>query len=72
MICKEVPLLLSVIECVKNENLSLASTAMQFLNELGKTELGIEVLFSPPVLGHVKQTAAENDTVRFRIYEVSI
>lgn len=70
MISKEIPLLRSVIECVKNEDLSLASTAMQFLNELGKIGSGLEVLFSPPLLEQLKQTAAENDTIRYRVYEV--
>lgn len=70
VISKEIPLLRSVIECVKNEDLSLASTAMQFFNELGKIEPGLKVLFSPPLLEQLKQTAAENDTIRYRVYEV--
>lgn len=72
VISKEIPLLRSVIECVKNEDLSLASTAMQFFNELGKIEPGLKVLFSPPLLEQLKQTAAENDTIRYRVYEIVI
>lgn len=72
IICKEIPLLASVIECIKSETLSLASTATQFLNELGKIQPGIAVLFSPPLINHLENVAAANDTVKLRVHEVSI
>lgn len=72
IICKEVPLLASVIECIKSETLSLASTATQFLNELGKIQPGIAVLFSPPLINHLKDISAINDTVKLRVHEVGI
>lgn len=72
IICKEIPLLASVIECIQSETLSLASTATQFLNELGKIKPGIAVLFSPPLINHLKNVAAINDTVKLRVHEVSI
>lgn len=69
-ICAETPLIRSVIECMKNENLSLAATATQFLLELGKIDTGLRVLFSSPILEYLRETASINDTVRFRVYEV--
>lgn len=72
IICKEIPLLASVIECIKSETLSLASTATQFLNELGKIQPGIAVLFSPPLINQLKTVAAINDTVKLRVHEVSL
>ncbi|XP_065205852.1 26S proteasome non-ATPase regulatory subunit 5-like [Planococcus citri] len=72
LICNETPLLLSVIDCVKAEDLSLATVAANFLEELGKILDGIRVLFHPVLLDVLKKSSEESDIVRFRIYEIIV
>lgn len=71
LICNESPLLLSVIDCIKAKDLSLATVAANFLNELAKIPTGVQVLFQPILLNAFKRLTKEGDVVKFRVYDVS-
>ncbi|RZF41709.1 hypothetical protein LSTR_LSTR012739 [Laodelphax striatellus] len=65
-------LLLSVVECVGNENMSVAKIAISFLVWMGQTPSYLHTLLSPQLMQAFNTVKKKNDTTRFRvIVEVS-
>ena len=66
----EKALLPSVVACLCHEDMSVASSAVRLLVSLGTSPVGLNVLFSPPVMQALKGVLAQRDIIRFRVYEV--
>jgi hypothetical protein len=63
-------ILLSVVTCICHEDMSLASSAMSLLTSLGESLIGLDVLYSTPMVQAFKEAMAQRDVIRFRVYEV--
>ena len=60
----------SVVACLCHEDMSVASSAMGLLISLGTSPVGLNILCSAPVLQALNGAMAQQDVVRFRVYEV--
>ncbi|XP_069676869.1 26S proteasome non-ATPase regulatory subunit 5 isoform X3 [Periplaneta americana] len=65
-------LILSMITCVRHEDMSVANSAVTLLVKFGSSQLGLHVLYSDSVVACLKETMAERDVIRFRVYEVVV
>jgi hypothetical protein len=65
-------MLLSVVTCICHEDMSVASSAMSLLISLGASPVGLRILYSPTVVHALKGVMAQQDIVRFRVYEVMV
>jgi len=66
----EEAILPSVVACLCHEDMSVASSAVRLLISLGTSPVGLTVLFSAPVMQALKGAMAQQDIIRFRVYEV--
>jgi hypothetical protein len=63
-------ILLSVVACVCNEDMSVASSAVSLLVRLGTSSEGLSILYSTPMVQAFKGAMMQQDIIRFRVYEV--
>ncbi|XP_075227143.1 26S proteasome non-ATPase regulatory subunit 5 [Lycorma delicatula] len=72
MLSNEEALLLSVINCVEHEDLSVAKISVLFLEKFGTTVSNLNVLYSPLLLNALNNIKKRDDVVRFRVYEIVV
>nr|QSC88210.1 26S proteasome regulatory particle assembly chaperone 5 [Nilaparvata lugens] len=65
-------LLLSVVECVGHDNMSVAKIAISFLVWMGQTPSYLGTLLSPQLLQAFNAVKKKNETTRFRVFEVIV
>jgi hypothetical protein len=60
----------SVVACLCHEDMCVASSAVGLLISLGTSPAGLNILFSAPMVQALKGAMAQQDIIRFRVYEV--
>jgi hypothetical protein len=60
----------SVVACLCHEEMPVASSAVGLLVSLGTSPAGLNMLFSAPVVLALRGAMAQQDVIRFRVYEV--
>jgi predicted TIM-barrel enzyme len=63
-------ILLSVVACVCHEDMSVASSAVAVLISLGASPVGLNILYAAPMVQALRAAMAQQDVIRFRVYEV--
>jgi len=63
-------LLLSVVACICHEDISVANSTVSLLVRLGSSPVGLNMLYATPMLQALKGAMAQQDIIRFRVYEV--
>lgn len=69
-LCRRISFLNSVIECIGNEDLSVATKATNIVTAIGLTDFGLSTLTSANVVDKIRDVMSINEIVRLRVFEV--
>ncbi|XP_054007975.1 26S proteasome non-ATPase regulatory subunit 5 [Hylaeus anthracinus] len=67
-----VGLLVTIINRIADDDLTVAEHAMSIMKEIGKNVNGLRIIYSGELLRSFARLLVKNDTVSFRIYEVVV
>lgn len=61
---------MSAVACICHEDMSVANSVVALLVSLGASPMGLNMLYSVRMVQALKGAMAQQDIIRFRVYEV--
>lgn len=69
-LCKTKNLLNSIIKCINDNELSVASKSMKIVTKIGQSDTYIKYLIAEDTIQTIKNCIGQNEVIRLRFYEV--